>query len=175
MKSISAKPFKNGKGVNKPFRSPFNTPQSNNNINISKLSTYETPSKISVAKRLIYQKTSSPKKLCINKENNSKQTEIEVKNKLYQIDLELLKKKIQEKEESIKILKTTLSYKKKNKAENLESVIKKWTTCCQNALIDYQKCLQEKNDQPVKLFEILSSFNINPDIVCFSIDDDIFY
>lgn len=72
--------------------------------------------KISVAKRLIYQKTSSPKKLCINKENNSKQTEIEVKNKLYRIDLELLKKKIQEKEESIKILKTTLSYKKKVKS-----------------------------------------------------------
>lgn len=41
---MSAKPFKNGKGVNKPFRSPFSTPQSNNNINISKLSTYETPS-----------------------------------------------------------------------------------------------------------------------------------
>ncbi|XP_043790605.1 swi5-dependent recombination DNA repair protein 1 homolog isoform X2 [Apis laboriosa] len=173
--SMNAKPFKNGKGVNKPFRSPFSTPQSNDNINISKLNTYETPSKVSIAKRLIYQKTPSPKKLCINKENNNKQTDIKVKNKLYQINLELLKKKIQEKEESIKILKTTLLYKKKNKAENLESVIKKWITCCQNALIDYQKCLQEKNDQPVKLSEILSSFNINPDIVCFSIDDDTFY
>ncbi|XP_031370866.1 swi5-dependent recombination DNA repair protein 1 homolog isoform X4 [Apis dorsata] len=173
--SMNAKPFKNGKGVNKPFRSPFSTPQSSDNINISKLTTYETPLKVSIAKRLIYQKTPSPKKLCINKENNNKQTDIKIKNKLYQIDLELLKKKIQEKEESIKILKTTLLYKKKNKAENLESVIKKWTTCCQNALIDYQKCLQEKNDQPVKLSEILSLFNINPDIVCFSIDDDTFY
>lgn len=40
---MNAKPFKNGKGVNKPFRSPFSTPQSSDNINISKLTTYETP------------------------------------------------------------------------------------------------------------------------------------
>lgn len=43
---MSAKPLRNSKGVNKPFRSPFNTPQNNDkkdNINAPETSTYGTP------------------------------------------------------------------------------------------------------------------------------------
>ncbi|XP_043601450.1 swi5-dependent recombination DNA repair protein 1 homolog [Bombus pyrosoma] len=175
---MSAKPLRNSKGVNKPFRSPFSTPQNNDkkdNISEPETSTYRTPLKVSVAKRLLFQQSPSSKKLYLDTENCNKEIDIEVKEKLYQTDLELLRKSIQEKEETIKILKTELSYKKKNKAENLEDAIKKWTECCQSALIDHQKILQGEGGQIVKMSEILSSFNINPDIVHFSINDDTFY
>ncbi|KAK1125812.1 hypothetical protein K0M31_005354 [Melipona bicolor] len=174
---MSAKPLRNSKGVNKPFRSPFSTPQSDNkknHTNTLELNTHKTPLKVSVAKRLFFQQ--SPfKKLHLDEESCNKHTDIEVTEKLYQADLESLKKKIQQKKESVEALKTELLYKKKNKAESVEGAIKKWTKCCQSALIDYQNSLQEKNSQTVKMSEILSSFNINPDTVRFSIDDDTFY
>ncbi|KOC60986.1 Swi5-dependent recombination DNA repair protein 1 like protein [Habropoda laboriosa] len=175
---MSAKPFRNSKGVNKPFCSPFNnTPQNNNNkrnTNIPESNSDKTPLKVSVAKRLLFQQTPSPKKLCSSEENSNNQANIKQNNELYQVHLESLKERIQLKEESIKNLKTTLSYQKKNKAEDLENAIKKWTECCQNALKDYQNELQERTGQSVTMSEILSSFNINPDIVCFSVDNDTF-
>ncbi|XP_043508032.1 swi5-dependent recombination DNA repair protein 1 homolog [Frieseomelitta varia] len=173
---MSAKPFRNSKGVNKPFRSPFNTPQNDNkknHTNTPKLNTHETPLKVSVAKRLLFQQSPSFKKLHLDKESCNKH--IEVTEKLYQADLESLKKRIQQKKKSVEALKTELLYKKKNKAESIEAAIRKWTKCCQSALVDYQNSLQEKNSQTVKMSEILSLFNTNPDTVRFSIDDDTFY
>ncbi|CAL7937861.1 unnamed protein product [Xylocopa violacea] len=174
---MSAKPYKNSKGVNKPFCSPFNTPQNNinkSNINTPESSERKTPLKISVAKRLLFQQTPPCKRLCVNKGDDN-EIGTKLKSELYRSDLELLKMRIQQKEKSINDLKTTLLYRKKNKAEDLESVIKKWTDCCQNALWDYQKDLQERNGQIVEMSIILSSFNIEPDIVHFSIDDGTFY
>ena len=173
---MSLKPFRNSGGVNKPFRSPFsNTPQSNSikdNNNTPDSNTCRTPVKSSASKKLLFTNTPSPKKLCVTKENH---IDIEENKVLYREDLESLRKKVQEKQESINNLKRILSYKKKNKAEDLEIAIQKWTNCCQIALKDYQNDLQEKSGQSVTISEILSSLNINPDKVHFSIDDDTFY
>lgn len=62
---------------------------------------------------MLFQQSPSPKKLYLDTENCNKEIDIEIKEKLYQTDLESLRKSIQEKEETIKILKTELSYKKK--------------------------------------------------------------
>ncbi|CAK9808223.1 Swi5-dependent recombination DNA repair protein 1 homolog [Anthophora quadrimaculata] len=168
---MSAKPFRNSKGVNKPFCSPFNnTPQSNNKKNTNTLEANSDKTlRVSTTRRMLFQQTPSPKKLCLSEENSNKQNK-----ELCQADLESLKKRIQQKKKSIDNLKTTLSYQKKNKAEDLENAIKKWTECCQNALKDYQNILQERNGQSVSMSEILSSFNINSDIVRFSVDNDTF-
>ena len=43
---MSAKPFRNSKGVNKPFRSPFSTPQNDNkknHTNTPELNTHKKP------------------------------------------------------------------------------------------------------------------------------------
>lgn len=43
---MSIKPYRNSKGVNKPFRSPFSTPRNNavkSNVNTPELNTHETP------------------------------------------------------------------------------------------------------------------------------------
>lgn len=177
---MSLKPFKNSKGVNKPFRSPFaNTPQNNNNKNnvtdTTELNTCVTPIKRSASKKLLFTYTPSPKKMCLNKENNEDHIDIEKNKILYQNDLESLKKRIQEKQESINNLKRTLSYRKKNKVEDLEVAINKWRNSCQIALKDYQHDLQKNNGQTVTISEILSSLNIDPNVVHFSVDDDIFY
>lgn len=111
----------------------------------------------------------------LNKNNNENHIDIEKNNVLCQNDLELLKKKIQEKQESINNLKRTLSYRKKNKAEDLEVAINKWRNSCQVALKDYQYDLQKKSGQTVTISEILSSLNIDPNVVHFSMDDDAFY
>ncbi|CAK9824418.1 Swi5-dependent recombination DNA repair protein 1 homolog [Anthophora retusa] len=168
---MSAKPFRNSKGVNKPFCSPFNnTPQSNNKNNTNTLGAHSDKTlRVSTTRRMLFQQTPSPKKLCLSEKNSNKQNK-----ELCQADLESLKKRIQQKKESIDNLKTTLSYQKKNKAEDLENAIRKWTECCQNALKEYQNILQERNGQSVSMSEILSSFNINSDIVRFSVDNDTF-
>lgn len=177
---MSLKPFKNAKGVNKPFRSPFtNTSQNNSNknnvIHTTESNTCITPVKRCTSKKLLFTCTPSPKKICLNKDNNEDYIDIEKNEVLCQNDLELLKKRIQEKQESINNLKRTLLYRKKNKAEDLEAAIKKWRNSCQIALKDYQYDLQNKSGQAVTISEILSSLNIDPNVVHFSTDDDTFY
>nr|XP_012141507.1 PREDICTED: swi5-dependent recombination DNA repair protein 1 homolog [Megachile rotundata] len=177
---MSLKPFRNAKGVNKPFRSPFtNTPQNNNNKNnvtdTTESNTCITPVKRCASKKLSFTCTPSPKKVCLQKESNEDHIDIEKNKVLCQNDLELLKKRIHEKQESINNLKRTLSYRKKNKAEDLEVAINKWRNSCQVALKDYQYDLQQKCGQTVTISEILSSLNIDPNVVHFSTDDDTFY
>ncbi|XP_054016647.1 swi5-dependent recombination DNA repair protein 1 homolog isoform X1 [Hylaeus anthracinus] len=173
--NMSAKPFRNSKGVNRPFRSPFSTPKNDNtknNTNTPESNTSETPLRVSVSKRLLFQ-TPPTKKLRLSNETYINQTD-EQNKELRQSDLDSLKKRIQEKQELINNLKTTLLYKKKNKAEDLETAIKKWTDACQNALRDYQNDLQERNGRSVKMVEILSSLGIEPNTVQFYINDDTF-
>lgn len=149
--------------------------------------------KVSVSKKLLFESPPA-KRLCLSTESCEQSKE------LSRFHLESLRKRIREKQESINNLKTTLSYKKKvkenqrlhvnyiidirclskifvqlkNKAEDLETAIKKWTDICQIALRDYQNNLQERNGYCTNMTEILSSFNIDPSIVCFSTDDDTF-
>ncbi|XP_043247873.1 swi5-dependent recombination DNA repair protein 1 homolog [Colletes gigas] len=174
---MSAKPFKNSKGVNKPFRSPFSTPRKNsteNNVNNTALASHGTPLRVSISKRLLFQ-TPPTKKLRLSEEKCENQTDVEQHTELCQDHLESLKKQIQGKQELINKLKTILLYKKKNKAEDLETAIKKWIDACQNALKDYQNDLQERNGQSVSMAEILSTFGIKPDTVNFLITDDTFH
>ncbi|XP_076241606.1 uncharacterized protein LOC143183778 [Calliopsis andreniformis] len=173
---MSARPFRNSKGVNKPFRSPFNiTPKNNveNKINTPESNTCQTPLRIAVSKKLHFE--TPTKKLCLSVENDDRQTNLEQNKELFQSDLVLLKKRIQEKQKAINSLKTTLLYKKKNKAEDLETAIKKWTAVCQTTLKDYQNNLENRNGHSMSMIDILSSFGIDPNIVCFSIDDNTFY
>lgn len=161
------------------FSSPFNTtPQCSNNksdINTAEQNKQEkTPLKGSIARRLLFQQTPSPKKLRLSEEDCN-QTDNESKKILRRSDLEVLKQRIKQKEKTVRHLKTTILYRKKNKAEDLECAIQKWTESCQNALRDYQNSLKNDGRQSVAMSEILSSFNINPDTVRFSVDNDTFY
>ncbi|XP_015439402.1 PREDICTED: uncharacterized protein LOC107194313 [Dufourea novaeangliae] len=173
---MSAKPYRNSKGVNKPFHSPFNTPRNKNtesNTNTPKSNTSESSLRVSLSKRSLFQ-TPPVKKLRLSDEKSEKLPDIEQNKQLCRDDLESLKKRIQEKQKTINNLKTTLLYKKKNKAEDLESAINKWTEVCQTAIEDYQNDLEERKQQSVTITQILSSLGIDPDIVHFSIDDDAF-
>lgn len=68
--------------------------------------------KSSASKKLLFTNTPSPKKLCLTEENH---IDTDGNKVLYREDLELLRKRVQEKQESINNLKRTLSYKKKVK------------------------------------------------------------
>lgn len=174
---MSSKPLKNSKGVNKPFRSPFNTFILNDSKRTANVHTPESsksePLRNSLMKRLIFEDTPPRKSLCLNTEDD--QQIREEKEILYQSDLESLQRRVQQKEESLAILKTKQLHRKKNKAMDLESAIKIWTEGCQTALEDYQAYQQERNGRTVSMSDIFSVFNINPEIVCYSVDDDAFH
>ncbi|XP_076164560.1 swi5-dependent recombination DNA repair protein 1 homolog isoform X2 [Ptiloglossa arizonensis] len=174
---MSAKPFRNSEGVNRPFRSPFSSSRNNNtenNVSTPESNIHKSLLRVSVSQRLLFQ-TPPTKKFRLTEGNEETKIDVERNIKLCQDDLALLKKQIQKKQESINNLKTTLLYKKKNKAEDLETAIKKWTDACQNALKDYENDLQNRNGQSVNMTEILSSFGIKPNTVRFCTNDDTFY
>ncbi|XP_078033089.1 swi5-dependent recombination DNA repair protein 1 homolog isoform X2 [Augochlora pura] len=172
---MSTKPFRNSKGVDKPFRSPFSTPKIKNNENIT-----NTPesnrsqtllNRSSMSKKSLFQ-TPPTKKLRLSDEHTHSGT---IQNtKLCRNDLELLKSRIQEKQVTINNLKTTLLYKKKNNPEDLRNIIKKWTKVCQIVLRDYQNYLAKRNGQPVSIIDILSSFGVDHKLVNYSPDNDTF-
>ena len=174
---MSAKPFRNSRGVNKQFRSPFSTTPRNKNTenvaNTPESKIHETSLKVSVAKKTLF--TTPIKKLRLSDENFENQAQVEQDKELCRADLELIQKRIQEKQESINNLKTIQLYKKKNKGEDLENEIKKHTDVCQTGLRDYQNLLQERNGQSISITEILSSLGIDPAIARFSKDDETFY
>ncbi|XP_026674085.1 uncharacterized protein LOC108630721 isoform X2 [Ceratina calcarata] len=173
---MSTKPFKNGRGVDKPFCSPFTTPHRNDDdkgilIDAPRASKSEPLKSLSM-KRL-FEETPPRKRSRSSTENDNDDRISEEKNKvLYRSDLESLKERIREKEVSLAALKTSLLYRKKN--EDLEGAIEKWIGGCQAALQDYQEHLRERNGQNVSMSDILSFFDITPDKVCYSVDDDTF-
>ncbi|XP_076650258.1 swi5-dependent recombination DNA repair protein 1 homolog [Halictus rubicundus] len=172
---MSSKPFRNSKGVNKPYRSPFSTPRNKSTGYIADTpESNSSESRVSVSKKLLFQ-TPPTKKLRLTEEVTEDQRNTEQSKKLCQNDVELLKKRIREKQESINKLKTTLLYKKKNNADDLRNSIKKWTEVCQTVLSDYQADLKKRSEQSVSIMDILSSFGIDPKLVHFSPDDDTFY
>ncbi|XP_076295992.1 swi5-dependent recombination DNA repair protein 1 homolog isoform X2 [Lasioglossum baleicum] len=173
--NMSSKPFRNSKSVNKPFRSPFSTPRSKSTKNIANTpESNSSESRVSASKKSLFQ-TPPTKRLRLTEEVTKDQRNTEQSKELCRNDLELLKKRIQEKQESISNIKTTLLYKKKNNAEDIRNSIKKWTEVCQIVLGDYQDDLKKRNEQSVSIMDILSSFGIDPKLVQFSPDDDTFY
>ncbi|XP_017889660.1 uncharacterized protein LOC108630721 isoform X1 [Ceratina calcarata] len=191
---MSTKPFKNGRGVDKPFCSPFTTPHRNDDdkgilIDAPRASKSEPLKSLSM-KRL-FEETPPRKRSRSSTENDNDDRISEEKNKvLYRSDLESLKERIREKEVSLAALKTSLLYRKKvretierdvlfieiifRQNEDLEGAIEKWIGGCQAALQDYQEHLRERNGQNVSMSDILSFFDITPDKVCYSVDDDTF-
>lgn len=63
----------------------------------------------------------------------------------------------------------------KNKIEDLENAITKWTKVCQTAVGDYQNDWRERNGESVSIMNILSSLGIDAKVIQFSPDDDTFY
>ncbi|XP_031842644.1 swi5-dependent recombination DNA repair protein 1 homolog isoform X2 [Nomia melanderi] len=177
LQNMSTKPYRNSKGVDKPFRSPFSTPKNKNteiNVNTPKSSTPVTSMKVSVPRKSLFP-IPPTKKVRLSTVETADQSDVEQNEKLCHDDLETLRKRIREKQVAINQLKTTLLYKRKNKTEDLENAIEKWTKVCQTALEDYQNDWKEQNGESVSIMNILSSLGIDPKVIRFSPDDDTFY
>ncbi|KAG7190050.1 hypothetical protein KM043_006196 [Ampulex compressa] len=130
-------------------------------------------SKPPVSKRLIFQDAPSPKRQCIRNESQENKADQEHV-ALLQNDLKALKRRIYDKRRLVEDVKRRLLYCKKHKAEDLKAAIEKWTSVCQTILLDYQKDTEERCGEPVRMEQILTAFGIDPNLVCFSIEEEMF-
>lgn len=171
------KRLRNSEGANKPFRSPFSTPRNSNvnqNENTPECSLNKTPSRAVSSKRSLFQQTPPQKRPRLSKDSMQNRNITEC-TELCDNDLEALKRRIKDKQERIANLKRTLLYKKKNKAEDIEAAIEKWTTVCQDALKDYYEEANQNNIHGLSMYHLLLRFGIDPKVVRYSVDDDMFY
>lgn len=77
-----------------------------------------------------------------------------------------LKKKVKSKMETLRRLKMVKMYRSKNDLTQLQSLIEKWRSCAQAALLELQS-LVPINGRKAELSEIIDLFNLDGDILHF--------
>ena len=179
----STTPLKNSKNVSKPFRSPFSTGQ----VKIDKRSLFDEQQSPTVKSET---KSRSLLSCKVNetgcKTNNTEEkrrkifdSEILENQKMSSCEpsknsLIILKRKIFGKRQELESLKSSNMCAKKHNPEQLKESINKWKVACQGALEELCYELNKKNNENLKISDVLNRLGISETIVDYSIEDDSF-
>ncbi|XP_014235095.1 uncharacterized protein LOC106657909 [Trichogramma pretiosum] len=171
-------PLKNSKGVNKPFKSPFESPLVNADSDVKRNScTKSIPNKKIEAKRVLLLDDSIKecKKRKLNDIKLESQSIVQIpEHDLTKRDLQMLKRKIFEMRQELDRLKSRERCTKKNNPKELKISISTWKSACQTALETLCFELTERNGQSCSISNVLETLNIPASIVGYSEKEDSF-
>nr|CAH0107230.1 unnamed protein product [Daphnia galeata] len=90
--------------------------------------------------------------------------------------MEQIIKRIKEKEEILRKLKMVKLHRAKHNTTELENLIKEWLGVCQQTLQDLEQKLKDQSSDSadIGIPKILEHLNIEPELVGYSIEDEMF-